>query len=353
MPLETLTWDAASCYGDSWKGLVVPAAFAHPAKFARGLVRRIYQHALQQGWLAKGGTVLDCFGGVALGALDAQANGLHWLGVELEPRFVELGQQNLALWQRRFSTARGWGTARLVQGDSRNLAALVGGAEAVVSSPPYAESDQDYAAGWKRLGTENTGREASRMGKQLDASYGHTPGQLGALPPGDVDGVVSSPPYEAGISNHSAKSCVKTDQQRQEHNLGGGQLAHMGHYGTDPAQLGNTAGDTFWQAASQIVRQCHAVLKSGGVAIWVLKAFVRDGAIVDFPGQWQRLCEHAGFRTVQVIHASLIAETRHPSLFGGLEVKRVKRTSFFRRLHEKRRPDLAIDHEVVLVTRKD
>ena len=110
MPPATLTW--TGCYEDGWGKLLVPEAYGHPAKYSRNLIRRIYQHALEQGMLARGGTILDPFGGVALGALDAQANGLHWVGIELEPRFCDLAQQNLAV-------------AFLFEGDARGAPARV------------------------------------------------------------------------------------------------------------------------------------------------------------------------------------------------------------------------------------
>jgi len=37
---EPTIW--TGCYNDSWNGVIVADAFAHPAKFARGLIRRIY-----------------------------------------------------------------------------------------------------------------------------------------------------------------------------------------------------------------------------------------------------------------------------------------------------------------------
>ena len=60
--IEADEW--AGCYDDGWKGLIVDAAFAHPAKVARGLIRRIYDHAFAHGWIAPGMTVVDPFGGV-------------------------------------------------------------------------------------------------------------------------------------------------------------------------------------------------------------------------------------------------------------------------------------------------
>jgi len=48
-------------------------------------------------------------------------NGLHWIGVELEEKFVGLGQQNIAMWNERFSRLPHWGTAAILKGDSRDL----------------------------------------------------------------------------------------------------------------------------------------------------------------------------------------------------------------------------------------
>ena len=67
------TW--GSCYKEQWQGLIVPEAFTHPAKFSRALIRRIYDHCREEGWLPEGSVVIDPFGGVALGALDAMRLG--------------------------------------------------------------------------------------------------------------------------------------------------------------------------------------------------------------------------------------------------------------------------------------
>src|SRR5690349_5797609 len=89
-------------YGESWKGLIHDDAFAHPAKFSRALVRKIYDHVIAEGWASKGDSVVDPFGGVALGGFDAMRHGLNWYGCELEEKFVSLGAQNIALWNERF-----------------------------------------------------------------------------------------------------------------------------------------------------------------------------------------------------------------------------------------------------------
>ena len=52
------------CYDDGWQGIIVPEAFSHPAKMACGLTRRIFKHALSEGWIKPGDVVVDPFGGI-------------------------------------------------------------------------------------------------------------------------------------------------------------------------------------------------------------------------------------------------------------------------------------------------
>ena len=64
------------CYRDRWEGLIVPAAFVHPAKMARGLTARIFVHAMRQGWLKPGDLVVDPFGGIGSTGIEAASRGL-------------------------------------------------------------------------------------------------------------------------------------------------------------------------------------------------------------------------------------------------------------------------------------
>ena len=82
----------------------------------------------------------------------------------------------------------------------------------------------------------------------------------------------------------------------------------------------------------------------------LVKHFVRNGKLVDFPGDWRRLCEHVGFELVQEVHASLVETTTHRTLFGEKTTERARK-SFFRRLAEKRGSP-RIDYECVLFMRK-
>ena len=472
-----------NCYSDNWNGVIVAEAFAHPAKFARGLIRRIYEHMRDSGYIAPGDRVIDPFGGIAAGAVDAMSMGLHWYGCELEPRFVALGNANIDKWQRDLAMLGDRvGTARLVQGDSRYLASLLGGGmAATISSPPYSGADGEgkttdrdnrrlaaigredlikrlstefrggkgygmevpgqlgtmrngnfaaavssppYATGerghpslgsvnkdaWGKDGRDIAARRGlnaeygSTSGQLADMSegvfaaavssppyadavngtgegpgarhdpihhngdnahkvssangYGATPGNLGNLSGDGFRAAVSSPPYEAGVNDSRNGGGIDHDKFANPNKhvpragaVGANTVAAF-KYGSDPANIGNDTGDTFWAAARAIVEQTYAVLRPGGYAAWVCKDFVRRGQRVPFSDQWQQLCVAVGFEPVERIYAMLVDDHGDQlDIFGGSHARRIERKSFFRRLAEKKGSP-RIDHEDVIIMRK-
>lgn len=194
--------DWHNCYDDGWKGMIVPEAFAHPAKFAYGLIARIVRHGLDCGYWKPGDVIGDPFGGVALGGILCGYHGLNWVGVELEPRFVELGNRNLAMHGPRWLAMEQTNRVTLLQGDSRRFAELVGSVAGCVTSPPYAATnnqggDQATHPGMKWKHGERSDRGKVDRSNFNGTDYGTTPGQIGALPSGQLDAVISSPPFAA------------------------------------------------------------------------------------------------------------------------------------------------------------
>jgi len=323
------TWQ--NCYDDGWKDIIIPEAFSHPAKFSRGLIHRIYWHAKEMGWVKPGDWVLDPFGGVALGGLDAMSMGLNWIGVELEPKFCKLGEQNIDLWRR---TLTGWpnlGTARIVQGDSRSLKRyistinltdnFIGAPDLVVSSPPFIDSigtkDQKF---WD----DHNDRQSNWHGAtRVIADYGHTPGNLANMKEGDIDLVVSSPPFP--FSDDTGKR----------------------DYGETIGNLGGTSGDTFWTASKEIISQCYDLLKPTGMSIWVCKDYIKKGKRVPFSDRWLSLCESVGFTLVCRHQAMLVKEHGTQTTIHGDKKITTERKSFFRRLAESKGSP-RIDEEDVL-----
>ncbi len=408
--VQTLEWTKDECYADSWQGLITPESFAHPAKMARGQLFRLVRWLFETGRVKKGDTLIDPFGGVSTTAIAGASAGLKVVTCELEEKFYRLGAgydcpgmtkkewvRYYGRWSRvkkfcehcqkgpkvetrgvipevhphrfvgnvdlhrRVWDAAGDPQPTCLLGDSRRLAEVAGPvlAQCVLSSPPFVGVTQgtDTAFFEKMEAEQNPGpRKIGRKTPPQD--YGSTPGNLGNLPPGDAlaSGVVSSPPYEESLDNILPRSEDGKDNGAVATFRRTGQWPERRakglDYGTTEGNVGNTSGETFWSAARQIVSQCHLLLKPGATTAWVVKSYVKAGKVVPFPDQWAALLESTGFKVTHRIRCHLVSETREADLFGGETVKRTKKVSFFRRLHEKKRPDLAIDFEEIVVAVK-
>src|SRR3990167_5092490 len=325
-----------NCYDSGWQAEIVPEAFAHPAKFSRALIRRIYDHAFAEGWLVPGMAVIDPFAGVGLGALDAMWKGLNWVGCELEPKFYALAEKNIELWHRKYKSKEGFGSARIIQGDSRKLAEVIEGADCCIGSPPYAESigtkDQKF---WDN---HNDRLRNWRGATRVIQDYGSSPGQLASLPEGRFEAVIGSPSFENSLANdkrNSERSLVKQLEKKYHRKFTDRSFQPVEL--TENGNIGNSSGPTFWSAAREILVQCHMILKPGGHAIWVCKDFIRKGRRVSFSDQWQALCESVGFRLVCCHKAMLVKNHgEQETIWDGTKELKTERKGFFRKLCEKK-----------------
>lgn len=348
-------WDDwRGCYEDGWQDVIVPEAYVHPAKFARGLIERIIHAGLDEGWWQKGDLLADPFGGVGLGGIIAAYNGLRWRGVELEENFCMLAERNFAKHHGRWKTA-GDPEPVILQGDSRNFAAIVGECSAICTSPPYADSAPEKSSGgidiekqWQTYRQQGGGStlEAFRATQGRHAQgYGSSPGQIGALKAGDVDGIVTSPPFaDCGAILNVEGRCRQVTAERAER-------LNDKVYGTTSGQIGAEKTDTYWEAMRDVYQQCRLALKPKGVMVVVIKDHIKDGKRVPLCDQTCKLLQACGFAIERRIRAWLVSEDRQPGLFGEV-VKRKGRKSFFRRLYESRLPDgdpRRIDWEEVIV----
>ncbi len=332
LPANEIIW--TKCYEDGWKDHIVPEAFSHPAKMAYGLLKRILSHCKDEGW---GGVNIDPFGGIGSTGILGAYEGYQVICVELEAKFVNLAKQNFELHRKAWEQF-GNPYPVIIQGDSRRLCELVESADIIVSSPPFCEAQTGGGIAAAMQGNSDykisDNLKGSNQGYQ---NQGHTPGQLGSMKAGKVDMeiglIISSPPYEGSIqTNGDGIDWTKIKEGGTNKTLA--RAAVGTGYGKTNGQLAEEQGDTFWQAAKEILEQCHKILKPGGHAIWVCKDFVRKGQRVPFSDDWQRLCESAGFKTLHRHKAMLVKETKYESLFGHEIVKKTERKSFFRRLAE-------------------
>lgn len=193
MSIERSKWHRL--YKKKWGNETVSDAMGHPAKYQRGLIQHIYRHAIEEGWVAEGDTILDPFGGVALGALDAMRHGLTWVGVEVEGKdsendWVSVGNANIAKWNKAYGDIvrkpaypNDWGKAILLHGDSRYLGKVLrDNDEALqeidlsVGSPPF----RAQGGGSKASGGEIDSALIKRhsAGNKSLEGYGSTDGNI-------------------------------------------------------------------------------------------------------------------------------------------------------------------------------
>lgn len=333
--------------------LISKAAQDHPAKFAYNLVHRIYQHCASEGWTTQGDTVLDPFGGTALGALFAVTNGLNWFGVELEQEFVDAGYANIEAWEKLFGAMfHSYGRATLVCGDSRELAQHLQSDERptlAVSSPPFlAQSGGVNVTSKHGPLSDPRAIHRARAGNSAARAYGATRGQLANMPVGVLRAVISSPPFSTSNGPRGGKHGRGTYDQTKGKGLER-QKDDYSEY-TSEGSLANIEGVTYWAAARAIVEQVYTALPSGGHACWVCKDYIRKGERVDFSGDWRKLCQSVGFVTLHRHDAVLVEH--HGTQLGGIAQQQDKQRgtshkSMFKRILEESGKIPPVNEEVV------
>ncbi len=227
--MKAKKWE--QCYDDSWKGIIVPAAFQHPAKFSKGLVERIIDYMLEREWLHQGETIGDTFGGVGLGGIIAAYKRLQWFGVELEKPFYDLANANfwkhVSRWDRL-----GCPMPVVVQGDSRRFdEILLANADAFVTSPPYISGGHhdDVFGAWN---VNSRGQKISKDG----AGYGETDGQIGKLKEGSLHAVVTSLPFQRA---HGGERGIMVDGLKTKDGRTDKKIAKRQYRDDQPRSAGN------------------------------------------------------------------------------------------------------------------
>lgn len=180
------------------------ASFSHPAKMILGLQIYLIEH-----YTEVGDTIIDPMAGSGT-VLVACALGRNVVCVELEQKFVDMQKAN---WSKikALGPMLGYqmGTATIIQGDARQLPELL--VDKCIFSPPYAEAHD-----------QNIGGIAKDHPQLERGSYLKTdnPDQISNLPYGEVDAVISSPPYEGTEARDRSKE-ESFDEEREKKFAGG------------------------------------------------------------------------------------------------------------------------------------
>jgi len=389
-----------------YRPLFPEKAVEHPAKMNVNLLEFLIERYTKEGEV-----ILDPMAGTGSTGVLASLHNRNAILIELEKKFVDWINQAKEKVQT-LPTLTPKGEIKVIQGDSRNLSELLanGQTDTVITSPPYAVSkpfeDTDFM---KRIAKEQSEKlkkgeikghymseearkrtfEKAKDGKYEDKS------NIGNLPLGNIDTIITSPPYSEGqfdykhgmnkyvspnwkgrrafeekrkmeysgenitLLKHGDIDTIITSPPFAEANRGGGiaQKGYEGKYGKDeklhlrhdrplsnnPENISNlpygnmdtTKKETYLQAMFQIYEEMYNVLKEGGRAIVVVRPFVRNKKVVDLPYDTWFLLEKVGFQLEDVWKL------------------RLKNLSFWRINQYKKNPEQEqIRHEYILVVKK-
>jgi len=391
------------------KNFFTPESFAHPAKMDSQLLLWIVEK-----YTKAGENILDPMAGSGTLML-ACTIGRNVVLVELEDKFCKMMRDNWERVRMMPQLGYSMGECKIIQGDARSLEGLVdncifsppytetlkgsgadaareriakgkykglrpdvwisqgnragstfgdgysrdpqnignlryGEIDAVIGSPPYGnprdtteEYDDKYDL--RRPKGVAWGRESFR------GRYGESQGQLGNLPYGNIDSIITSPPftnqlaggekvdpdyeygsqgkYYAPIKNKAiggSRTPEAVKQRQSSRNIGN--INVFGNKGT-------LCMDSYLSAMLQVYQQCHSVLKDNGLMVLVVKPFIRDKKLVPLQEHTKQICRQAGFIFIEEHHRMLPSQ------------------SFWRIIYARRFPDAPeIDKEYVLIFKK-
>lgn len=345
-------------------------SFSHPAKMSLPLQLWVIDNFTKEGE-----TILDPMAGSGT-ILVACSLGRHVITLELEDKFVQMQKDNWAkIQQRGCQLGYRMGTATILQGDARSLEGLLvdkcvfsppysnehasalsektireaerihnrkysrhsftggedysnspnnisnlpyGEIDKIITSPPYGESVSVNQGGERE---SHQGKRAARLKKagfdpkdyqggigrnlQQDWIYGNDPSNLGNLPYGSIDAVISSPPFFDNKSDWDRKShaALEGESVTYSDEVGVGERRNIGniHYYDQGEPLSHKYSraqpetETYLSAMLLVYQNCFAVLKDGGLLILVTKNFIRNKQQVRLDMDTIKLCEQAGF----------------------------------------------------------
>jgi len=173
-----------------WKQFFTDESITHPAKMNLRLLSWILEN-----FTKKGDLVLDPMAGTGSTIILAAIMGRHGIAVEYEPRFCEMIRENIKLTLRQ-ATLTPKGRMTCIQGDARELSKLLKESDAIITSPPFGPSTRGggiFKEGYKAPGEE----EVSDPGlpERHARPLSDDPRNIDNLEYGEVDAVVTSPPY--------------------------------------------------------------------------------------------------------------------------------------------------------------
>ena len=378
------------------KQFFVPDSFAHPAKMDAQLLIWIVERYTEVGEI-----ILDPMAGMGTTML-ACGLGRNVVLNELEGKFCTMMFNNWGQVRMRPQLGYQMGECQIIQGDARNLEGLL--VDEIITSPPYAGDkggekgilandpsnnpfkgrsyipNGTYSVNESNISNlpygqidkivtsppfaGHSGGKGEASSKSINAKYpgicerhlggkkggtGDNPDNIDSFPYGNIDTVITSPPYEGSKELHDVDFMVNTAGDQQKRTANG---VIKGHSFSQEARervfqkrreglpesidnIGNLKSQSYLEAMLQVYQQCHKILKPNGLMILVTKNFIRNKQVIRLDLDTIKLCEQAGFGLLE----------RH--------YRKLPSQSFWRIIYHQKHPEVElIDKEDILVFRQ-
>jgi len=238
----------------------------------------------------------------------------------------------------------------------------LGDIDIIITSPPYAETISHKSGGpVKKIVNVGISTITAR-------TYSENENNIGNLPLGVIDIIITSPPYESaleGTSRHTrggiaSRDPVLTQSETYSTVLSVKQGVPV-MYSPNPDNIGNLKNKdedyemlehekrletlykkllrdgkpTYLSEMLKVYNEMYKVLKPNGYAIIIIKPFIRNKQVIDLPYYTWLMMKRVGFKLEKIYKLRL-------------EIK-----SFWRILYYKKNPNVPrINHEYVIVCRK-
>jgi hypothetical protein len=292
------------------------------------LCDKIFKHLKKLGLLQEGMTIIDFMAGISTTGILASLHGYNYIGVELEPHFIELSKKNYEKLKSSGINAK-W---ELIQGDSRKLSELLKEkGYAGIVSPPYADGgssvygkvDNKFFKEWREM----MGRDNEKPGaKGIWEGYAPSPQNISNLPDKKLVGI-TSPPYGdiqlTFIKNkilENGKPHFRPCMVDTEYNYGS----------TNPENIGNQKEETYLTAMLKVYQEAY---KSGiSPLVVVTKNPTKKGKLRRLDIDTAKLLMMAGYEIYDYHRALLFEEYPQKTLVGEVKKEVKGRLSFFKRL---------------------
>ena len=352
--------------------LFTEGSFAHPAKMDDQLLIWMIEK-----FTKPGETILDPMFGSGTTML-ACILGRNVIGVELEPKFIDMAKANWEKVKQKPQLGYSMGDCQILQGDARNLSGLL--ADSIITSPPYAEGLASEGRGIDLSKTKRDGdiRHQSLGHLTYGVGFGKNPDNIGGLPYGSIDSVISSPPYsESKVPPHTKEGEELRLKIAKERGVSPDKVSYMDytkkvdhiitsppyegieiapsgsqaprkirkqrlekiddHYNSEnQINIGNLKSASYLEAMLIVYQECYKVLKPQGLMVLVTKNFIRHQKEMRLDSDTIKLCETAGFTFQERWYRELPAQ------------------SFWRIIYKKKHPSAPeLKYEDILVFRKD